>query len=564
MSFFQKISPFYIPPAEAERGGLIVIRERILQSMLLILVVAALPAVISSIWHNLGGANQYLIIVYGVLYLLILGNTLFRDLGYGFRGHVLTLLLYLLAVSELFESGQMGEVRMMLLAFAALTSVLFNSVEAVLAILLGIATIIISSLYVAATPTPIAPAMANLLKGTDWVTASISFAMIASVITGSIAMIIDGLNSNYKKQAELSQSLEYERDTLEDRVQERTRSMARRMVQLRTAAEISRNISALSDPESLLSQVADLIQGRFDLYYVGIFLIDSARQYAVLNAGTGDAGKRMLSQGHQLSIGGSSMIGWAIANRKPRIALDVGAEAVRFNNPNLPLTRSELALPIIAHETVMGAMSIQSEKPNAFDENDIAILESIADSLAIALENDHLYNETRKSLEEIRALNHQYLQQAWSETIETYGELAYEFESQTLSSGNNEANTIQVPLMLRDEVIGQILLEIDRPSLSDDEATLVDSVTTQTAVALENARLLQETERRAVQEQKLNELTTRFSRAQSIEEILRVAAQELGQLPAVAEVAIQLNPAGTPSASKSQSSTGSNGKEHGA
>src|SRR5512133_566514 len=129
MSFFQKISPFYIPPAEAERGGLIIIRERILQSMLLILVVAALPAVISAIWHHLGAGNQYLILVYSVLYLLILGNTLFRDLGYAFRGHVLTLLIYLLAVSELFESGQMGEVRMMLLAYAALTSVLFNSYE---------------------------------------------------------------------------------------------------------------------------------------------------------------------------------------------------------------------------------------------------------------------------------------------------------------------------------------------------------------------------------------------------------------------------------------------------
>ena len=182
-------------------------------------------------------------------------------------------------------------------------------------------------------------------------------------------------------------------------------------------------------------------------------------------------------------------------------------------------------------------MTVQSEKPNAFNETDITILESVADSLAIAIANDRLYHETRQGLEEIRALNHQYLRQSWSEALDTYNTtLSYDYQSPHVPAGLDPANTIQVPLLLRDEIMGQITLEMDRTSLSEDENSFINQITTQTALALENARLLHETERRAVQEQKLNALTTRFSRALSIDEILRSAAQELGQLPAVAEV----------------------------
>ncbi len=117
--------------------------------------------------------------------------------------------------------------------------------------------------------------------------------------------------------------------------------------------------------------------------------------------------------------------------------MDVGSEAVRFNNPRLPLTRSEMALPIIAHYEILGAFTIQSEKANAFAEDDITILEGVADSLAVALENARLYQETRQNLEEIRALNRDYLQRAWAETVQTSGDLAYEYENKTPPSGRS-------------------------------------------------------------------------------------------------------------------------------
>lgn len=544
MNFFKRLSPFYIPPATAKAGGLAILRERLLQSMLLSVSVLGILLMI-------GSANVVFleplytlpaIYIYIPIYIITLITTLSRHLPYNFRATVLVHIVLILAIFELFENGYLGEVRIFLLGYVALTSVLLYLHNTIMAIIVSALMITCLGIYGANNPTPPIATLANLQKGTDWITSTFSFLGLAGIISGSIITIINGLNTNLKRQAELSHSLETERNVLEERVHERTRNMARRMVQLRTSAEISGTISAMSDPEGFFQQVVDLIKERFDLYYVGIFLLDSNRQYAVLRAGTGEPGKKMLAAGHQLVVGGTSMIGWSIANRKARIALDVGTEAVRFSNPNLPLTRSELALPIIAHDHVMGAVTIQSEQPNAFDENDISVLQSIADSLAIALENDQLFRETRQRLQEIRALNRDYLQRAWTETLDTYGELSYEYESPNTIEDRREANSVQVPLLLRDAVIGEVTLEINRSDLTDEEKAFVENITTQTAIALENARLLYETERRALQEQKLNELATRFSRALNIEEILRAAAQELGQLPAVAEVSVQLNP----------------------
>jgi len=546
MEFWKKISPAYTPPYVASKGELFALKERILQTLLIIFCVLGAPVVVVSSIEEAPQTGYAIIIFFAALYVGTFIITFMRELPYGFRAYLLLGLVYMLAVSQVFENGQLGDVRLFMVVFTTLSALLFGHRTVIGATVLGFATMIAIGLYATIASNPFIPGLVRLREGAGWITTSITFLMISVVLAGAINFVITGLEKALKKHEELTHSLEEERTALEDRVQERTQTIAHRMVQMRTAAEIARTISGLGNPEALLQQVVDLVKDRFGLYYVGIFLIDDQHENAVLHSGTGEAGKNMVDQGHHLSISGTSMIGWCVTNRKPRIALDVGAEAVRFNNPHLPLTRSEMALPIIAHDHTLGAMTVQSDESNAFDENDITILLGIADSLAIALENDLLFNQTRENLEEIRALNREYLQRVWAETIETYGELEYDFKNE-ITGNQKAAHEIQVPLLLRDEVIGEITLEIDHGSLSEDEAAFVNNVTTQTAIALENARLLQESERRAIQEQKLNELASRFSRAVSIDEILRAAAQELGQLPAVADVSVQLNPVIPPS-----------------
>ena len=181
--------------------------------------------------------------------------------------------------------------------------------------------------------------------------------------------------------------------------------MTKRTIQLQTAADVARAATSILDINELLPKVVELIRDHFEYYYVGMFLIDELNEWAVLRAATGRMGEKMIELGHRLKLEDSSMIGWCITHRQARIALDVGEDAVRFANPHLPLTRSEIALPLIAHGDVIGAMTIQSEMPSAFSAVDITALQAMADLVANALENARLYTERVRLNKELESQN---------------------------------------------------------------------------------------------------------------------------------------------------------------
>ncbi|GIK39364.1 MAG: hypothetical protein BroJett011_31970 [Chloroflexota bacterium] len=175
---------------------------------------------------------------------------------------------------------------------------------------------------------------------------------------------------------------------------------AYRATRMETAAEVARAASSVLEVQDLLDSAVALICDRFELYYVGAFLVDEAKEWAVLKAGTGQAGQIQLQKRHRLKIGGESMIGWSVYHRQPRIALDVGKEAVRFQNPDLPQTRSEIALPLIYHNEAIGALTVQSDEPAAFSREDIIVLQTMADQLANAVKSAQLYEQARQELGE--------------------------------------------------------------------------------------------------------------------------------------------------------------------
>ncbi|MGC1375588.1 MAG: response regulator [Anaerolineales bacterium] len=183
---------------------------------------------------------------------------------------------------------------------------------------------------------------------------------------------------------------------LEKRVEERTEALSSHALQLQAAAEVSRVVSSMLDADELIRQAVNLVRERFDLYYVGLFLLDEQRRFAVLEAGTGEAGRQMLANAHKLEIGDDSMIGWCITHKQARIALDAGKEAVRFNNPLLPGARSELALPLVSQKQVIGAMTVSSTQESAFSPEDITILQTMADQLANGIEKARLYAQVQQ------------------------------------------------------------------------------------------------------------------------------------------------------------------------
>ncbi len=178
-----------------------------------------------------------------------------------------------------------------------------------------------------------------------------------------------------------------------------------RNIQLQTAAQVAQSASTVLDPEELITSAVKLIQERFDFYYVGLFLLNEKTGFAVLRAGTGEAGRQMLAQGHKLAAGGESMIGQCVADAQARIALDVGQAPVRFNNPLLPLTRSEMALPLVNRGRCIGALTVQSTQELAFSGEDVAALQTMADHLAVTIENARLFQRLDDELDRSRQLN---------------------------------------------------------------------------------------------------------------------------------------------------------------
>ncbi|MBV6395557.1 MAG: hypothetical protein HFACDABA_01134 [Anaerolineales bacterium] len=320
---------------------------------------------------------------------------------------------------------------------------------------------------------------------------------------------------------------------LEEQVRERTK-------QLEAINEVGRAASAILDPAELIERVVNLITDEFGYYYAALFLLDPSGHWAELRSATGEAGRVLRESRHRLEVGGKSMVGSAIQQRRARIALDVGAEPARFNNPLLPYTRSEIALPLVAGERILGALDVQSTTPSAFNTRDIETLQNMANQVAVAIENAHLFQETRQRLEELQAAQRQYLREAWTSLA------VHEHNEYIVGDVITEKDTrLDVPLTLRDQIIGEISLSGDS-SWTSEERSWVEAVATQAAIALENARLLDQSQKNAAYEKLIADITGKIWASTTIEGILQVSVRELGRTLNATEAIIALDPGEEP------------------
>jgi len=278
--------------------------------------------------------------------------------------------------------------------------------------------------------------------------------------------------------------------TLEKRVEAQTEK-------LRASNEVGRIASTILDPDTLISRVVSLISKTFDYYYVAVFLVAENGRWAEIKDATGSAGEILKARHHRLQVGGNSMVGTCISDREAKVAMDVGEAAVRFNNPLLPNTRSELALPFIVGERVIGALDVQSTREADFKAEDIATLQNLASQVAIAIENARLFREMDSALSELRQANQQYVGSAWEEKLQA-SKLEYSVRSNLVPS-TDDTKDIAVNLNLRDQPIGYIHMQLNDEWSQEDQAW-VEALATQVAISLENARLVEESNQSALRE----------------------------------------------------------------
>ena len=358
---------------------------------------------------------------------------------------------------------------------------------------------------------------------------------------------------------------------LERRVAERTADLElarlvseRRAQELQSISEISRTISTEQRLEILLPLVTRLVSERFDFYHTGIFFVDGTRQFAILQAANSEGGKRMLTRGHRLEIG-TGLVGSVVQSGQPRIALDVGTDAVFFDNPDLPGTRSEMALPLNFRGETIGVLDVQSIQPGAFTADDASTLSILADQIAIAIENARLFGQTQRAREEAENLYNQFLRTEWKTFLRRDAKVGYR---QTVSGGQalqkpieredirqalqegrvvvvegspeNAKPSMAIPVKLRGQTIGVLNITSSKNrNWNQDEISLAQAISDRLALALDNARLLLESQRRAAKEAKIGEVTSKISGSINMRNVLQTAVEELGRALPGSEIMIQ-------------------------
>lgn len=345
-------------------------------------------------------------------------------------------------------------------------------------------------------------------------------------------------------------------------IENRTIEFERRSSQLKAVADVGKAITSFRNLSELLEQTTHLINENFGFYHVGIFLLDEHREYAVLSASNSEGGKRMLEKKHQLKVGETGIVGFVTQNAKARIALDVGEDAVYFNNPDLPRTRSEMALPLVVGGQTLGALDVQSTEPQAFSEEDVATLQVLAEQLAVAIQNANLLRETEKALESARMGYGEMSREAWGKilreqprigflstppgTTQLHSEvveanIAKAFETGDVVLGVDNL-TISLPIRIRGQSVGAIRLKKSEiaEAWTQDETNLAIALSDQLSGALESARLYNESQQRAARETLVSEISAQISASSHTEAIIRETVQALGQAIGKVSVTFQL------------------------
>ena len=349
------------------------------------------------------------------------------------------------------------------------------------------------------------------------------------------------------------------RDQLEQRVEDRTRELAdrnreldwansqvkRRAAQFEALVQVARTIASVHDLERLLPQVASVISEYFGFYHVGLFLLDEAGEYAVMAATNSDGGQKMMERKHRLRVGQEGIVGNVTSTGQPRIAMDVGQDAVFFNNPELPDTHSEMALPLRSENRIVGAIDVQSTERGAFTDEDIQTLGLLADQVSQAIDNARLFEETRSALAEAEAVGRQFTREAWGRVPVEHKLLGYRYsltgaaplhEPVDLSDLNphnsrdrqKETSQVIIPIELRGEKIGTLVVQ--HPSnnqLNQTQIDLIKAVAERVALAAENARLFEETTRRAERERLITDITGKIRSVNDPQTMIQTAVEEL-------------------------------------
>ena len=585
-------------------------RQRLVRGLLRAAVIVGAVALTPGFYSAYKEGDISTLPLYVGVYVILVLIALWRRAPYTLQTWILLGLLYVTGIAALPRRGLSGADEVFLLAVPTLAVIFFGRREGVFGLVFTILTLAASA-WAFSTGRIVVPVENQITTPVldEWLVVIVDFLLIGTLLMTSGDYLVPRLAAALTHSRRLTWELEAYRVKLEERVAERTSELTartqdleaanieleearryqeavnreleeasertrRRAAQLQAVAEVGRAIAQVRDLQRLLPQVTRLISQHFGYYHVGIFLIDEASRHAVLRAANSPGGQKMLARGHKLPVGTKGIVGYVTGTGQPRVALDVGIDAVHVATPELPDTRSEMALPLRTGGQTIGALDVQSFEAEAFDQEDVDVLSTLADQVAIAIHNARLFRRSQEALAEAERSQRRFLQRAWADFLQQQSGLQFEYAlegvptavdaelpaakqaltqgesvavSDAVSDGDDDAvarAVLSVPVKLHGQVIGVIELhEADEArTWTDHEIALAQAVADQMAQASETARLSEQTRARAEREQLVSQITARMTGAANLQAILQVGSEELGKALGVSRSVVRLCP----------------------
>ena len=464
------------------------------------------------------------------LYIFLLAITLLH-VPYYVRAFSLLIMAFAIGTNSVLAWGPWLDGSIFFITFIVLSALLFDQRVDIFALLISILTFAfiaaLQQLGFYQLSAPNVPVTAFI----DWAAYIVDFSIISAILIfaigqfkGAFARVIQAIQNAFS-------SLTTERAQLEDKVRERTEELEMRALQLRSSATVARTIAEMQNISEVMEATAKLTSDQFGYYHVGLYLLDERKKTAFLQAASSTTGKQLVGQGFRIEPDRLNIFNLVLEQKRPHITLDAEANFIR--DINFPLTRSRMMLPLAVRGNVIGVMDIHSDQLQSFNTQDAEFLQTLADLVAISIDNVRLINETRNLVFQLEATTSLQTRDTWSKFTSRH-KPAYQYTPagvRPLFSNNKLENDdgLHIPLTLHGQNIGGIVLKRKgvTATWSERERILVEKVADQVALALENSRLVEESQKNAMRNQVIANISARVRQTLDVESVVRTATTEL-------------------------------------
>lgn len=537
-------------------------QRQLVRGALLSLVMVGPLALLAASYYAYVLRVLWLIPLYVTAYAAVCVVTFWRRIPYMVQVISFIALVYIVALSDFLQDGRGGSGRLLLLVIVSLAMLLLGRRGSVVVLGLGLLTLLGFGLAYSLgwlTLPPGQEVRSNDPSG--WISNGVVFLMAAVLVLASQNYLVPRLSAALTQSQKLAQDLAAQRSNLEQLVADRTAALTRRARYLEATSDVARGISSVLEIHELLALVVNLIGERFEFYHVGLFFIDPTGQWATLQATSSGGGQRMLARGYRLRVGDQSLVGAVAVGGEPRMALDIDPGVELTGRVDLPDTHSEICLPLRARGEIFGVLDIQNRERAAFAEDDMSILQTLADQVALAISNARLFRQVEESMEAQRRAYGELSALAWQELVRAQPNLGFakygdvltsvaEWDAEMVQAAESglpvrgSAATLAVPIKSGEQVIAVLDAHLPESGVwTAERIALLQAISEQVAQAVERARLYQDTQQRAAREQLIGEVTGRIRETLDLNTVLQTAVRELGQALEVDVVEVRLGTA---------------------